>query len=406
MEFIKNLSETEYRNYFNSCENAHFLQSYSWGQACQKNRKQIPYYVGVKENNKLIACALLLKKKTPLNMCYFYAPRGFVFDMKNKELLNFFTNSLKQFLKEENAIYLKVDPGIKYQTIDHDAKKVEGENNYELYNNMLQLGYEHTGFYKLYEGNQPRYTIRIDLTKTLEEINNDISKSFLKTVKKSHTYNIKVKTSNDIKTFSKLIDIISAKNGFSSYSYEYYQNFYDEFKKNKEVKVFEAIINPKEIIQENKDKIKQIKNDLKISSKRKKDLENMLKKYNNEIELFQNYQNIENLVVCSLICTYTKFGCWTLYIGNDNLGMKTNAVNRLYYEALLDAKENGYKFYDLFGTVGDPHTDYKNLAGLHEFKRKFGGEYLEFIGEFDLINKKFWYKILPILLKIYRKLRR
>lgn len=28
---------------------------------------------------------------------------------------------------------------------------------------MLSLGYHHTGFYRLYEGNQPRYTFRINL---------------------------------------------------------------------------------------------------------------------------------------------------------------------------------------------------------------------------------------------------
>ena len=34
---------------------------------------------------------------------------------------------------------------------------------------------------------------------------------------------------------------------------------------------------------------------------------------------------------------------------------------RSYYEAIKDAHENGYEFFDLFGTVGDPNTNYKNL---------------------------------------------
>ena len=36
-------------------------------------------------------------------------------------------------------------------------------------------------------------------------------------------------------------------------------------------------------------------------------------------------------------------------------------------------------FFDLFGTPGDPNTKYKNLAKLHDFKRKFGDEYIEFM---------------------------
>ena len=79
---------------------------------------------------------------------------------------------------------------------------------------------------------------------------------------------------------------------------------------------------------------------------------------------------------------------------------------RCYYEAIKDAFNKGYDFFDLFGTPGDPHTTYKNLAKLHDFKRKYGDKYIEFIGEFDLVNKKVLYKMLPTLLGIYRKIRR
>ena len=102
------------------------------------------------------------------------------------------------------------------------------------------------------------------------------------------------------------------------------------------------------------------------------------------------------------ICGYTKNGAWTLYIGNDTIGEYTFSINRVYYEAIIDAYNNKYDFIDLFGTVGDPNTNYKNTKGLHEYKRKFGDEYTEFIGEFDLINKPIWYHMLPIMLKIYR----
>ena len=81
------------------------MQSYGWGQACKKNRNQEPLYIGLKDDdNKIVAAALLLKKKTPLNMCYFYCPRGYTLDFNNKEILSAFTNELKKFLKEENAI--------------------------------------------------------------------------------------------------------------------------------------------------------------------------------------------------------------------------------------------------------------------------------------------------------------
>ena len=50
-------------------------------------------------------------------------------------------------------------------------------------------------------------------------------------------------------------------------------------------------------------------------------------------------------------------------------------------------------------------TPPKNLGGLHAYKKKYGDTFIEFIGEFDLIEKPFIYKILPHLLKIYRKIK-
>ena len=150
MEFVENLTQQEYTDFWASTPNNHFMQSYEWGICCQKNRHQIPYYVGLKDNGKIVAAALLLKKKTPLNMCYFYSPRGFTMDYKKTEILKEFTKHLKDFLKKENAIYLKLDPPIKYQTIDLDGTKIEGENNYQLFNEFINLNYHHCVFNKLY----------------------------------------------------------------------------------------------------------------------------------------------------------------------------------------------------------------------------------------------------------------
>ena len=125
-----------------------------------------------------------------------------------------------------------------------------------------------------------------------------------------------------------------------------------------------------------------------------------------DLEYFKNLQNKKEHIIASLICTYSKTGAWSLYIGNDHTAEITGTINRLYYEFIKDAYENKYDYADLFGTVGDPKTKFKNLAGIFEHKRMLGGEYIEFIGEFDLINKPIWYKILPILLKIYRKVKK
>lgn len=400
MKFIKSLKEKEYQKFWEQTPNNHFMQSYEWGQACKKNRNQIPYYVGLKDDsNNLIAAALLLKKKTPLNMCYFYCPRGFTIDFTDKNILTEFTKHLKEFLKEENAIYLKLDPPLMYQEIDIEGNKVEnGQNNYKVYNNFLNLGYKHKGFNKLYEGNQPRYTFRTYFKQysNFEEVEKTFSKSFFRPVKRSYNYDLEIYQSNEVKTFHELIKLISEKDGFNEYSYEYYKNVYEELSKKGYIKVYNVKINPSKLIEKFTDELnKEKKEERKV-------------KIQKDIDYFKDVakSHQEEYTCASLICTYSKTGAWSLYIGNDEVASYTGTVNRLYYEFIKDSYNDGYEYADLFGVVGDPHTKYKNLAGIYEYKRKIGGDYIEFIGEFDLINKPIWYNILPILLKIYRSIKK
>ena len=407
MKFIENVDKNKYINFTDNHPKSHFLQSYAWGEFCRKIKGQIPYYVGMEDdNNNLVATSLILLKKTPLGYSYGYSPRGFIIDYSNRELIKEFSDYLRKFMIDKKIIYIKFDPDIPYQDIDEDANPIEnGNNNYDLYNYMLSLGYIHTGFYRLYEGNQPRYTFRIDLKRKWEDIESKMSKSFLKSVKRSNTYDLEI--DNDIKTeeFYRLVQNNSSKDDFDAHNLKYYQVFTEELEKEGIVKYFNISIKPQELVKKFTKEIKEIKKELETNKKRAEDLKNQLTKLEKDINVFKDIKE-NKIVVCSLICTYTKNRAWSMFIGSDDLANMTFAVTRSYYEAIKDAYNNGYDFFDLFGTPGDPHTTYKNLAKLHDFKRKFGDKYIEFIGEFDLVNKKFLYHALPLLLGVYRKVRK
>ena len=407
MKFIQNVEISKYREFENEHKKSHFLQSYEWGQFCKDAKGQVPRYVGMEDNDgNLIASCLILLRKTPFGFSYGYAPRGFVLDYNNKEVIRKFTNYLKQYMKDNKIIYIKFDPDIKYQDIDDDGNKIDGgENNYELYNYMLSLGYKHTGFYKLYEGNQPRYTFRIDLKKPWEEIEAKFNKSFMKSVKRSYSYNLVVDNDVKIEDFYRLIQSNSSKDDFDPHSLEYYKIFSEKMSKDNNMKYFNISIRPKELLDNISKEIDELNKELEVNKKKEADIKNKIARLEKEREVFSKIDKDE-VCVCSLICTYTKNRAWSLYIGSDDLANFTFAVTRSYYEAIKDAYNNGYEFFDLFGTPGDPNTKYKNLAKLHDFKRKFGDEYIEFIGEFDLVNNKILYKMLPIMLSVYRKLRR
>lgn len=407
MKFIENVEINRYREFESNHKKSHFLQSYEWGLFCKRAKGQVPCYVGMEdENGNLVATCLILLRKTPFGFSYGYAPRGFILDYSNKDVIKVFTTYLKEYMKNNKIIYIKFDPDIKYQDIDENGNKIDGgENNYELYNYMLSLGYKHTGFYRLYEGNQPRYTFRINLKKSWEEIEAKFNKSFMKSVKRSYSYNLIVDNDVKVDDFYRLLQSNSYKDDFDPHSLEYYKIFSEEMSKDNNMKYFNISIRPKELLENISKEIDALNKELEVSKKKEADIKNKVSRLEREKEVFSKIDKDE-VCICSLICTYTKTHAWSLYIGSDDLANFTFAVTRSYYEAIKDAYNNGYEFFDLFGTPGDPNTKYKNLAKLHDFKRKFGDEYIEFIGEFDLVNNKLLYKMLPIMLKVYRKLRR
>lgn len=138
---------------------------------------------------------------------------------------------------------------------------------------------------------------------------------------------------------------------------------------------------------------------------RKKELEKKVVALEKQIENLKDKPDEEIVVSTYLIARYND-KAWALYAANDMDYGKFFANYLVYREQIRDAKNEGRKIFDVFGTIGKPDSDSK-LLGLYEFKKKWGGEYTEFIGEFDYILNKPVYlaysKLIPIRHKIVNK---
>ena len=165
-----------------------------------------------------------------------------------------------------------------------------------------------------------------------------------------------------------------------------------------------------------KNKINNIQNEInnidETKYKNKQKLENKLKDLNNELEKakkeLNNLQNIkeDNLTLSSIITVKYNDKVWTIHGGNHTLLRELNANYLLYYTIIKDAYNNGYKTIDFFGTSGEANPDKSNpIYGIHLFKKRLGGEYTEFIGEYDLIINKPLNLLYKKILPIYRKIR-
>jgi lipid II:glycine glycyltransferase (peptidoglycan interpeptide bridge formation enzyme) len=78
----------------------------------------------------------------------------------------------------------------------------------------------------------------------------------------------------------------------------------------------------------------------------------------------------------------------------------------LQWEAILDAKEGGYKYYDFWGIAPDDNLTHK-WAGVTKFKKGFGGTQIDYPGTYDLVISKsgyFLYKVGRVLNRMLRRI--
>lgn len=419
MKFITNLKQEEYENFVNNSKYGHFMQSYYFGQI-QKEKNFIPHYVGLKDKNKLVCAALLLEKKLIMNYCYFYSPRGYVLDFNNKKLIKTFTDELKKYAKERNALFIKMDPAIKLHNLDQNGEIIEDSlDNKPLVEYLKSLGYKHQGYNLNFENQQPRFTFRVDLDKPWEEVYNTMHPTTRKILNKKNQYNLSIYKgdSKDIENFYITMRETSKREGILQAPISYYEAFYSIFNKYDLSDLYVVKANIKDLIQTFNHKIDVTKEEIKNLSDEKyknkgkaknkvNDLTNQLKKLEKDLEEIKQVKEKE--VVLSSIIT-VKYGdvVWTVHGGNNSILMNLNANYLCYYTIMKDAFDQGYKCMDCFGTCGTFNPDRSNpIFGIHSFKKRLGGEYTEFIGEFDLVTNKFMYFLFKKLIPIYRNIMR
>lgn len=417
MEFIEINDIDEYEKFVLHHPKSHFMQSYSWGEV-MKHKNFEPHYVVMKDDDKIVASALMLKKNLLKGYSYYYIPRGFILDYHDDSLLEEFTKYLKDYAKKNKAIFIKIDPDIKLHNLDIDGNVIGDENEFSLIQQLESLGYRHLGFYKDFSKEQPRYTFRLNLDRDWASIYGGMHPTTRKILNKKNQYNLEMYKGdlNDIDAFYQTMIETANREGITQKSLDYYKSFYTILNKQNMSDLYIVKVNIgnlKENFGKHVDNIQGEINTLnsteyKNVDKKKnllKDLEKKLEKANQELEEINNIQQ-EEIVLSSIITVKYGNKVWTIHGGNSTLLRNLNSNYLLYHEIIKDAYEEGYKIIDFFGTSGEANPDKSNpIYGIHNFKKRLGGEYTEFIGEFDLVTNKFMYFLYNKLIPIYRKIK-
>ncbi len=81
----------------------------------------------------------------------------------------------------------------------------------------------------------------------------------------------------------------------------------------------------------------------------------------------------------------------TYYYGASSYANRAlQAPYLLHFMVIREAKQRGLKYYDFFGT-SPPDNPSHHLAGVTEFKKKFGGFEVKYGRAIDLVHKPIWY---------------
>lgn len=412
MKFIENIEEKKYEKFIkNHKTKSHFLQSIYYGKVKKLNGFKIITCGLENENNELEAACLIQIKRLFKNINYFYIPRGYVLDYTNKKLIEEMTNNIKVLAKKYHAIFVKIDPDIKLQEIDKEGNKVK-DLNIDLVNYLKSLGYKHVGYTNNFETKLPRFTFRLDITKEKEEIRKNMHATTRKILNRKNQYHVNIYKGNikDLDKFDFCMNETNKRQNIVQGNSKYYRDLYEILNKNKMSDLYIVEVDIKKLKEIYKEKIKEIDNNIKITKEKGKlnDLNNQLIRAKKDYEEILPMKDEIKPLAAYITVKYNN-RCWTLTGGNANYLRFLNANYLVYEQMIMDAKDEGYKEIDFFGTIGKPKED-NSAYGIHLFKERLGGEYTEFIGEFDLIINKtlffLYYKLAPIYNKIIYNLKK
>ncbi|AVF26449.1 aminoacyltransferase FemX [Paenibacillus larvae subsp. larvae] len=392
MKFVNHLETETFARFVHGFEQAHFMQTPEWGEM-KSPSGWVSRRIGIEHQGELVGAALLLIRRLPLiRYSIMYAPRGFMVDFTNREALQVMTEGIKALGKKQRSIFLKVDPELIAR-----AKDISGSSEpdqtaslpykpNEIIRGMEELGYRHQGDELNFDGVQPRFSTRVSLLPE-EEI--------MKGFHAKTQYNIRLSARKgveivkgaeaDIDTFTRIMEVTGKRDGFVTRDEEYFKRLYRILKPKGIVELYLAKINPVKAIahlQKQLDDTQRQLNRLDKTEGREKDpvksgeraakKETLQKKLLRDTNVLQSMEQMAKEHPDGLVVSGASDNVFRDYMPNY----------LIQWEMMKEAKKRGCTMYDFGGISGDLSPD-NPLWGLYKFKKGFGGQFLEFIGEFN-----------------------
>ena len=422
MELVT-LKEKEFKDFAYNHDQATFHQTVGWGKLKETNGWHYEF-LGMKNKKKVVAAFLLLSKQTPIKKKMFYAPHGFILDYNDFELLDELVLKMKDYVKKNDGIFFKIDPYVMLRQRDINGEIVEGGvDNTNIYNHLKELGFKEINGKVTEQTLQGKWIYWIDINgKSFDEIVTPKMKLTHRQNEKNGVY-VREGSYDELDKFKKIMDHLSDRKEFISRSLKYYQDMYKCLSEEGIAKVYFAELNVKEQLEKCKEEKEKLETEYntkkedykngKISVNEKKfrvrqnELKNAITKNNKNLEEFSELHKEYGDIVTLGGVMYMIHGRDVLaFIGggySDYLNLQP--AYSIHYEMMKYAADNNYRFYNFYGISGNL-VESDPMYGVYQFKKGFGGEVVELMGEFDMPVRPFYYFLYKNSYKLVHNLKK
>lgn len=328
-EFVTNENLAEYEAFVQSHPKGHFAQSSLWAK--QKPAWTWRAILCRSEDGRIKgSIAFLIRKMPVVRKKMMYACRGPVCDLTDRATFEELMEAAKRLAKTEKAYVIKIDPDVP-------------SSNSDFVKLLTDCGFQPKDMGKNFEAIQPKYVFRLYLNGRTEE-------ELLASFHQKWRYNIRLAVKKGVEVricgkemvpeFARIMVETGVRDNFATRPPEYFSA--------------------------------------------------MLDNLGDKCRLYMAFH--EGKPIAGTLAILYGDKVWYLYGASSNKHRNLMPNYLLQWNMIQWAVENHCRVYDFRGVSGDISEDNPHY-GLYRFKKGFGGEFTEFIGEYDYVLKKLSYFI-------------
>ena len=328
-ELVTKETLCEYEAFLENHPKGHFAQSALWAK--QKPAWEWKALICRDEQGKIKgAVAFLIRKMPFIGRKMMYACRGPVCDLDDRATFGELMAAAKKLAKEEKAYVIKIDPDVP-------------SDNTEFIQMLEENGFRTREMGKNFEAIQPRYVFRLYLKgRTEEEIQADFHQKWRYNIRVAVKKGVEVRLCGKemVPDFARIMIETGLRDNFATRPPEYFSA--------------------------------------------------MLDNLGDKCRLYMAFH--EGQPIAGTLAILYGDKVWYLYGASSNEHRNLMPNYLLQWNMMQWAIENNCRVYDFRGVSGDISEDNPHY-GLYRFKKGFGGDFTEFVGEYDYIQNKLMYFI-------------